>query len=104
MKKFLLGLAAVGGVSLLTVTGTAEASHHNRGWNNHGHHHHHNQGRYAPGRGGYVPVAPVIRPQRPVILPYPNTYCPTPVYQAYPVYNSGPSFGVTTPNFGLFVR
>ncbi|WP_437202938.1 hypothetical protein [Planctomicrobium sp. SH664] len=115
MKKFILSVAAVAGISMLAVSG-AEAANYGPGWGNHNHNHgHHNNwgSNNRPGhnhshsnlpRVGYGP-APVYRaPIAPVVRPYPSTICPTPVYNTYPVYNTVPSFGLTTPGFSLFAR
>lgn len=108
MKKFMMTLVAIAGISVIGFAGTADAGHghggHGRshsgyrgghgGWG-HGHHHHHHHGHrgypVAPRYGYGYPVytAPVI-----------------PVYGGAPYYGGygGTSFGITTPNFGLFVR
>ncbi|WP_437202940.1 hypothetical protein [Planctomicrobium sp. SH664] len=125
MKKFILSVAAVTGISLLAVSG-AEAANYGPGWGagnsyNHNHNHGsnnnlwgwnnrpafnnvHNHSHYNPPRVGYSPVPVVRTPVVPVTRPYLGAGCNTPVYNTYPVYNTVPSFGLTTPGFSLYAR
>jgi len=107
MKKFMMVAAAVMGISCLTLGSTAQAG----GWggSNYGHHNHsyysghgsnHGWG-YGGGYRGYRP--PVYRAPAygvPVYGGYPTVAPAYPYYGAYP----GTSFGISTPNFGLFIR
>ncbi|WP_437226901.1 hypothetical protein SH661x_000070 [Planctomicrobium sp. SH661] len=102
MKKFMMFAVAVVGMATFGMASSAEAGHgpgnnwgHNHG-PNHGPYGHHHGGYRGPVYGGPVYGRPVYGP--PVYRPYP-------IYTGSPYYiNQGPSFGISTPGFGLYVR
>jgi len=106
MKKFMMVTAAVLGISGMGLGATAQAG--GPGYNGHGYQHGHSHrgyygGSYGRGYNAYRP--PVYR--APVYAP---PVYGVPVYGGYPVatpaypYYGGTSFGISTPNFGLFIR
>jgi len=105
MKKFMMVAAAVMGISCLGWGATAQAGGWGPGYGNH-HHGYYGGPGYNHGRGygyGYGYRPPVYR--APVYgVPIYNSY--PMVAPAYPYYGTypGTSFGISTPNFGLFIR
>jgi hypothetical protein len=104
MKKFILTVAAVLGTSML-MAGAAQAG----GWGyGGGHHHYHGPvGRYGMGYGAGYYGRPAYRPPvyrggyaAPIYRPAPVVVAPAYPYPAY----YGTSFGISTPNFGLFIN
>jgi len=104
MKTLMMTVAAATGIALFGMTGTASAGNWGYGHNHGGYHNHGPRGGNW-NRGYYSNN--VYRPApRPVYRNYGvPVYSPiVPVYGGAPYYGYGSSFGISTPNFGLFIR